>query len=60
MRERRTAGDPYWSYSGKLSFRLWPEPEMGEKIAHLLSESPVISLFYSVVFPAALSPSSAL
>lgn len=27
MRERRTVDDPYWSYSGELSFMLWLEPK---------------------------------
>ncbi len=29
MRERRAADDPYWSYSGELSFVSWPELSVG-------------------------------
>lgn len=60
MRERRTAGDPYWSYTGELSFVRWPEPKAEAEIAHLVAAWPIILLFLSAVLPAAPVPPSLL
>ena len=63
MRERRAAGDPYWSYSGELSFVRQPELSVGGEMYFFDSLTPpplayIIFLFLSPIFPVTSIPSS--
>lgn len=53
MRERRAAGDPYWSYSGELSFVRQPELSVGGEMYFFDSLTPATSCLYH--FPLSVS-----